>query len=122
MKFTENQIDYLADQLDVMIETYDNDYDDNGILDKEEEDYLQYPETICKNKNDLENLKLKILNKKGSSYTKIEKDVLISRIDMTLDALYDNSEVAGGKRSLISAQKKLKEQDNPDILDNRILN
>ena len=57
-----------------------------------------------------ENLKIKILNKQGSSYTKIEKDVLISRIDMTLDALYNDSEVAGGKRSLISAQKKLQEQ------------
>ena len=109
IKFTENQIDYLADQVDVMIETYDNDYDDNGILDEAEADYLKYPETICKDRNDLENLKLKILNKQGSSYTKIEKDVLISRIDMTLDALYNDSEVAGGKRSLISAQKKLQE-------------
>jgi hypothetical protein len=57
-------------------------------------------------------LKIKILNKQGSSYTKIEKDVLISRIDMTLDSLYNDSEVAGGKRSLISAQKKLQEQNS----------
>jgi hypothetical protein len=112
IKFTENQIDYLADQVDIMIETYDNDYDDNGILDEAEADYLQYPETICKDRNDLENLKLKILNRQGSSYTKIEKDVLISRIDMTLDALYNDSEVAGGKRSLISAQKRLQENNS----------
>jgi hypothetical protein len=112
IKFTENQIDYLADQVDIMIETYYNDYDDNGILDEAEADYLQYPETICKNRNDLENLKLKILNRQGSSYTKIEKDILLSRIDMTLDALYNDNEVAGGKRSLISAQKKLQENNS----------
>ena len=115
IKFTENQIDYLADQVDIMIETYYNDYDDNGILDEQEADYLEYPETICKNRNDLENLKDKIQNRKGSSYTKIEKDILIARIDMTLDAMYSDNEVAGGKRSLISAQKKLQEQGNTNI-------
>ena len=115
IKFTENQIDYLADQVDIMIETYYNDYDDNGILDEQEADYLEYPETICKNRNDLENLKDKIQNREGSSYTKIEKDILIARIDMTLDAMYSDNEVAGGKRSLISAQKKLQEQGNTNI-------
>ena len=114
IKFTPKIIDYLADQVDIMMETYYNDYDDNGILDEGIEE--EYPFTLAKNRNDLENLQLKIENTKGSSYSKIEKDFLIARIEMTLDAMYDDSEMVSQIRALKYAQKKLQEN-NIDYAD-----
>ena len=96
------------------METYDNDYDDNGILDEGIEE--EYPFTLAKNRNDLENLQLKIENTKGSSYSQIEKDFLIERIEMTLDSMYDDSEMVSQIRALKYAQKKLQEN-NIDYAD-----
>ena len=114
IKFTPKIIDYLADQVDITMETYYNDYDDNGILDEGIEE--EYPFTLAKNRSDLENLQLKIKNTKGSSYTQIEKDFLIARIDFTLDAMYDDSEMVSQIRALKYAQKKLQEN-NTDYAD-----
>ena len=110
IKFTPKIIDYLADQVDIMMESYYDDYDDNGILDEEIEE--EYPFTLAKNRNDLENLQLKIENTKGSSYTQIEKDFLIARIDFTLDGIYDDSEMVSQIRALKYAQKKLQENNS----------
>lgn len=115
IKFTPKIIDYLADQVDIMMETYDNDYDDDdGILDEGIEE--EYPFTLAKNRNDLENLQSKLQNVKGSYYSKIEKDFLIARIDFTLDSMYDDSEMVSQRRALINAQKKLQEN-NTDYAD-----
>jgi hypothetical protein len=110
IKFTPKIIDYLSDQVQIQIDTYDDDYDDDGILDEGIEE--EYPFTLAKNRNDLENLQSKLQNSKGSSYSKIEKDFLIARIEMTLDAMYDDSEMVSERRALINAQKKLQENNS----------
>lgn len=105
VKFSQNQIEYLLEQIDIMIHSYN--YNDKGILDESESVFLEYPYTLQKHLKDIENLKEKISYKGGSLYSKIERDIIIDRIDLTLDAIYYDAQQASFKRSLISAQKKI---------------
>jgi ADP-ribose pyrophosphatase YjhB (NUDIX family) len=106
INFSHNQREYLSDQVDIIRDSYDSYYDDNGVLDKESADDLEYPYTLQKNKNDLEILKSKIENKEGSYFSKIERDILLDRIGRTYDTLED-ANFARYKVSLTNAMKKL---------------
>jgi hypothetical protein len=108
--FSPKQTEYLSDQIDIVLASHE--YDNKGRMDKEEVEWVtadtRFPFLKLEiDENNLLNLQNKINNPKGSSYTKIEREYLSYRADLTLDSLHDDNLMAGAKRSLLSIQKKL---------------